>query len=91
MGAAIVAGHAGVLAHAMGYWSIFGVAPDGTYAVSTSTIVVAFVLPVLPFAIPSALLYRVLGGRLRRAWCDEFEAKHGLPREMLERNAGRYG
>ena len=89
--AALLVGHLGVAAHALGRWSIFGTTSDGSYILSVPTILIAFCLPALPCVIVGAILYRALGARVQRAWCDEFSTKHGLPREMLERNAMRYG
>lgn len=89
--AAVIVGHVGIAAHALGYWSIFGTFEDGTYLLSWVTIAVAFFIGALPFGIVGLILHRVLSGRLRRAWVDEFEQKYHLPREELEQNAGRYG
>jgi hypothetical protein len=88
---AVVAAHVGIGAHVLGYWTIFGAAADGEYAVSSLTILIATVLPMLPFGAAAALLYRIQGARLRRAWCDEFSARHGLSRAVLEQHARRYG
>jgi len=87
---ALVVGHAGIVAHATGYWAMFGRMTDGSYGVSPVTILLAFALPALPFVLAGGALHRVLGGRMRRAWCDEHE-KQGVPRDVLEGNAFRYG
>lgn len=89
--AGLIAGHCGIAAHALGYWSIFGATEDGAYFLAAPTIAVAFLIGALPFGLVGLVLHRVLGGRLKRAWCDEFEKKYKLPRDVLERNAGRYG
>jgi hypothetical protein len=91
LAAAIVVGHLGIAAHATGRWALLGSGADGSYYVSPLTILLAFALPALPFVLAAGALHRVLGDRLRRAWCDEYEKEHGLPRDVLEGNALRYG
>jgi hypothetical protein len=89
--AAVVIGHVGIAAHATGHWAMFGRLSDGSYYVSVLSIILAFALPALPFVLVGAVLHRVLGDRLRRAWCDEYETQHGVPRDVLEGHVLRYG
>jgi hypothetical protein len=86
----VVAGHVAVAAHVLGFLSILGRLDDGSYYVSRSTILLAFLLP-LPVTLgPAWLAYVALRGRARRAWTREFLAR-GLPPEATERNVARFG
>jgi zinc transporter ZupT len=61
----------GGTAHALGYWTLLEARADGWYYVTAASLVVSAVLAALPIALPGAVLYLVLRGRLRKAWRDE--------------------
>lgn len=88
--AALVAVSLGTTAHAIGWWSVLGTLPDGTYFVGTATFAVAAVISALPAAVPGALVYLVARARLRRAWSDDHR-DNGVSNAWLAENVGRFG
>jgi len=88
--ACAIVGQCGILTHALGYWSVFGVGSDGSYFVSGFTIAAAFVLPAAPLAALGWPTYVLFRARLRRAWSDEYGGKHRLSPEWLESTKNRF-
>ncbi len=85
----------GATAHALGYWPVFGRLQDGSYFVGTASLLIVASLCGLPVALPGAVLYVVLRGRLRTAWREEYRrmsvADEWTDRdEWLERTSRRF-
>ena len=79
----------GAAAHATGYWAVLGVLPDNTYVVNKLTVLLAFLLPILPVAIFGVPVYAALRSRTRRAWREE-QGEHGLSAEWLSTTSARF-
>ena len=79
----------GAAAHATGYWAVLGVLPDNTYVVNKLTVILAFLLPILPVAIFGVPVYAALRSRTRRAWREE-HGEHGLSAEWLSTTSARF-
>lgn len=88
--AALVAVSIGTTAHALGYWSVLGTLPDGSYFVGTATFLIAAVLSSAPLLVPGVVIYLVARARLRRAWQEEHR-RNGVSDEWLAENVRRFG
>ena len=86
----------GGTAHVTGYWSLLGRLSDGSYYVSTATMIVAAALSAAPVASLGVLLYLATRARMRQAWLDEYrhkEVSDDWPdrEEWLQRTSRRFG
>jgi hypothetical protein len=80
----------GTTAHALGYWSVLGTLPDGSYFVGTATFLIAAVLCSAPVLGPGVVVYLLARARLRRAWQEEHR-RNGVSAEWLAENVSRFG
>ena len=85
----LVAMSTGTMAHALGYWSVLGRLPDGSYFVSTATFMIAAVLCSAPVLVPSVAVYLLARARLRHAWHREHRT-NGVSSEWLADNVRRF-
>lgn len=87
VGAAVA--NLGAAAHATGFWPIFGVLPDNTYHVNKVTVVLSFVIPLLPVLALGLPVYLIFRERTRRAWRSEYGAR-GLEEAWLRSTPQRF-
>lgn len=79
----------GAAAHATGYWAVLGVLPDNTYVVNKLTVILAFLLPILPVAIFCVPVYAALRTEHPTRIAGA-QGKHGLSAEWLSTTPARF-